>query len=82
MPAKLSSPFHGDVKPAPGPHSGAPGEYNKNCYPAVVDKPRDPGVLDELFYAKGPALDGSPAKLASHFGTAIPNVGKGFKGSR
>ena len=82
MPAKISSPFHGDVKPAPSPKGGAPGIYNENCYPEVVNKPDDVEVVKELFYVHGPALDGSPAKLASPFGTAIPNVGHGFKGDR
>jgi hypothetical protein len=82
MSDKLTSPFHGDVKPSPSPHAGSPGEFDKNCYPDIVSKPADYEVLSVKFYEKGPALDGSPEKLSTPFGTSIPNAGHGFRGDK
>jgi hypothetical protein len=71
--SKLTSPFNGDVKPAPSPHAKGQGQSGVAC----VDNPEDTSVLSTVFYQDG--LSHSPAALASPMGTAIPGIGHGFK---
>lgn len=78
----LNSPFKRGIDntpPNPKAHDG--GVYNHHNVP-VVGKPATPEVIDFKFYEDGPGLSGSPAALASPMGTAIPNIGHGFKGGK
>lgn len=70
----LNSPFQGDMKPAPSPHAMANGNHSEI---SELNKPEDTSVLSTHFYDE--TLKYSPAALATPMGTAIPNVGKGFK---
>lgn len=83
MSKTLNTPFQSKHDPPPTAHERSGGVYNHNNVP-VVDKPATPGPdgVDFLFYADGPGLTGSPAALASPMGTAIPNIGHGFKGGK
>ena len=72
----LNSPFQGDMKPAPSLKADSSGN-NFEC--AGLNKPYDGQVLGQELYCDDEGLKGSPAALASPMGTAIPNVGKGFK---
>lgn len=82
MSKALNSPFTHDmgIVPTPGPNST--GSFDKNNVP-VVGKPATPGDIHFKFYETGPQLGGAtPAKLAGPMGTAIPDVGHGFKGGK
>lgn len=72
MPNPLSGPFQGDVKPAPGPKSGANEMQGPDCSPATFSGPfqhgrfeyhkgsQVVGVTTQVDLPHGPAKEDSP----------------------
>ena len=74
--SQLTGPFNGDVKPAPGPTDHS----NDAHYEAAgLNTPCDGSVIKPAVMAVGDSLKASPGALDTPMGTAIPNVGGGFK---
>ncbi len=71
----LNSPFHGDIKPAPGPNDSSCNYLEHTGVPELQQK-SDTSVLKEAFYSKGDSLNWSKAALDSPMGTAIPSPKK------
>lgn len=74
--SQLNSTFQGDMKPAPGPTDKA---NNPHYESAGLNTPADGSVIKPATMAVGDSLNASPGVLDSPMGTAIPNVGGGFK---
>ena len=72
----LNSPFTGDMKPAPGPKDHANDASYEN---SQLNTPSNGDVIKPAVMAVGDSLKASPGALDTPMGTAIPNVGGGFK---
>lgn len=74
--SQLTGPFQGDIKTPPGPTDKA---NNTSYETQALNTPSDGSVIKPAIMAQGESLNASPGALDSPMGTAIPNVGRGFK---
>lgn len=74
--SQLTGPFQGDIKSPPGPSDHA---NNTKYDTAALNTPSDASVIKPAIMAVGDSLNASPGALDTPMGTAIPNVGNGFK---
>lgn len=72
----LTGPFQGDIKTPPGPTDHA---NNTSYETSALNTPSDGSVIKPAIMAVGDSLKASPGALDTTMGTAIPNVGGGFR---
>lgn len=74
--SQLTSTFTGDIKIPPGGKDHA----NGNSFgTAALNTPADGDVIKPVFYSPEDSLKANAGPLTTPMGTAIPNVGGGFK---
>lgn len=74
--SQLTGPFQGDIKTPPGPKDNANDTHYES---SGLNTPCDGDVIKPAMMANGDSLSTSPGALDTPMGTAIPNVGGGFK---
>lgn len=74
--SQLTSTFQGDFKTPPGGKDHANGNHFEV---AALNTPADGDVIKPNLYSEADSLKASPGALDTPMGTAIPNVGKGFR---
>lgn len=75
MKSPLTSPFNGDVKPAPSPTEKSCGDH---FGVSQLNQPEDTSVLKTVFYDESESLKGAkPSKMETPFETDFrPGVGR------